>query len=147
MVVVGGSIPLVPTITRTAFSMPITLTLPDSSQRHYDAPVPIYKIAQDLSPSLAKCALAGKIKGRLVDTSFIVKKIQQFKLSQLRMKKAWKFYDTPAHTCLHMQSKNYFLKHKSPLAQLSKMVFIMIFLVKPLSPLNNSLRSKNECMR
>jgi len=63
----------VPTITRTAFSMPITLTLPDSSQRHYDAPVPIYKIAQDLSPSLAKCALAGKIKGRLVDTSFIVK--------------------------------------------------------------------------
>ncbi len=73
MVVVGGSIPLVPTITRTAFSMPITLTLPDSSQRHYDAPVPIYKIAQDLSPSLAKCALAGKIKGRLVDTSFIVK--------------------------------------------------------------------------
>ncbi|OGT24550.1 MAG: threonine--tRNA ligase [Gammaproteobacteria bacterium RIFCSPLOWO2_02_FULL_38_11] len=53
--------------------MPITLTLPDSSQRHYDAPVPIYKIAQDLSPSLAKCALAGKIKGRLVDTSFIVK--------------------------------------------------------------------------
>src|SRR3989338_4476742 len=73
MVVVGGSIPLVPTITRTAFSMPITLTLPDSSQRHYDAPVPIYKIAQDLSPSLAKCALAGKIKGRLVDTSFMVK--------------------------------------------------------------------------
>ena len=73
MVVVGGSIPLVPTITRIAFSMPITLTLPDSSQRHYDAPVPIYKIAQDISPSLAKCALAGKIKGHLVDTSFIVK--------------------------------------------------------------------------
>jgi threonyl-tRNA synthetase len=49
-----------------------TITLPDGSQRQYAEPVKIEKIAADIGPGLAKAALAGKVDGRLVDTSHLV---------------------------------------------------------------------------
>ncbi|MBS1223145.1 MAG: threonine--tRNA ligase [Proteobacteria bacterium] len=48
--------------------MPI-ITLPDGSQRAFDAPVSVYEVAAAIGPGLAKAALAGKVDGRLVDTS------------------------------------------------------------------------------
>lgn len=48
------------------------ITLPDGSRRHYDHPVTIQEIAADIGPGLAKSALAGKVDGRLVDTSYAV---------------------------------------------------------------------------
>jgi len=48
------------------------ITLPDGSRRHYDHPVTIEQIAADIGPGLAKAALAGKVDGRLVDTSYTV---------------------------------------------------------------------------
>jgi threonyl-tRNA synthetase len=47
--------------------MPV-ITLPDGSQRTYDGPVTIAKIAADIGPGLAKAAVAGKVNGKLVDT-------------------------------------------------------------------------------
>ncbi|MGB7289909.1 MAG: threonine--tRNA ligase [Candidatus Macondimonas sp.] len=44
-----------------------TITLPDGSQRHYDAPVTLAQIAADIGPGLAKAAVAGRIDGREVD--------------------------------------------------------------------------------
>ncbi|BAU48241.1 threonyl-tRNA synthetase [Sulfurifustis variabilis] len=49
--------------------MPV-ITLPDGSQRSYSHPVTVAKIAADIGPGLARAALAGKVDGRLVDTSF-----------------------------------------------------------------------------
>jgi threonyl-tRNA synthetase len=51
--------------------MPV-ITLPDGSQRTYAEPVTVEKIAADIGPGLAKAALAGKVDGKLVDTSFSV---------------------------------------------------------------------------
>ncbi|MCP5135341.1 MAG: threonine--tRNA ligase [Gammaproteobacteria bacterium] len=48
------------------------ITLPDGSQRSYDAPLSIADIAADIGPGLAKAALAGKIDGRMVDTSYLI---------------------------------------------------------------------------
>ena len=48
--------------------MPV-VTLPDGSSRSYDHPVTIAEVAADIGPGLAKAALAGKVDGRLVDTS------------------------------------------------------------------------------
>ena len=48
------------------------ITLPDGSRRHYDHPVSIAQIAADIGPGLAKAAVAGKVDGRLVDTSYVV---------------------------------------------------------------------------
>ena len=51
--------------------MPV-ITLPDGSQRSYAEPVSVEKIAADIGPGLAKAALAGKVDGRLVDTSHVI---------------------------------------------------------------------------
>jgi len=48
----------------------INITLPDGSQRQFDAPVTIADVATSIGAGLAKAALAGKVDGRLVDTSY-----------------------------------------------------------------------------
>jgi threonyl-tRNA synthetase len=48
------------------------ITLPDGTQRHYDGPVSIHAIAVDIGPGLAKAALAGKVNGKLKDTSYVI---------------------------------------------------------------------------
>jgi threonyl-tRNA synthetase len=48
------------------------VTLPDGSQRHFDKPVTVAEIAASIGPGLAKAALAGKVDGKLVDTSFVI---------------------------------------------------------------------------
>ena len=49
--------------------MPV-ITLPDGSQRSYDGPVTVQQVAESIGSGLAKAALAGRVGGRLVDTSF-----------------------------------------------------------------------------
>jgi threonyl-tRNA synthetase len=51
--------------------MPI-ISLPDGSQRHFEQPVTVNEIAADIGPGLAKAALAGRVNGRLVDTSWLI---------------------------------------------------------------------------
>jgi len=51
--------------------MPV-VTLPDGSSRSYDTPVTVADVAADIGPGLAKAALAGKVNGELVDTSFSI---------------------------------------------------------------------------
>ncbi|MGE0804798.1 MAG: threonine--tRNA ligase [Burkholderiaceae bacterium] len=48
----------------------IAITLPDGSQKHFDAPVTVADVAASIGTGLAKAALAGKVDGRLVDTSY-----------------------------------------------------------------------------
>ncbi|MEM1091153.1 MAG: threonine--tRNA ligase [Pseudomonadota bacterium] len=50
----------------------ITITLPDGSQRQFDHPVSVLDVASDIGPGLAKAALAGKVDGKMVDTSYTV---------------------------------------------------------------------------
>ena len=46
--------------------------LPDGSVRKFDQPVTVAGIAQAIGPGLARAALAGKVNGKLVDTSHLV---------------------------------------------------------------------------
>jgi threonyl-tRNA synthetase len=50
-----------------ALALPIAVTLPDGSVRHYDRPVRGDEIARDIGPGLAKAALAVRIDGALRD--------------------------------------------------------------------------------
>lgn len=50
----------------------ISIRLPDGSQRQFDAPVTVAQVALSIGPGLAKSALAGKINGQLVDTSYLI---------------------------------------------------------------------------
>ncbi|KQY51166.1 threonine--tRNA ligase [Lysobacter sp. Root494] len=48
----------------------IAITLPDGSRREFDNPVSVADVAASIGAGLAKAALAGKVDGKLVDTSF-----------------------------------------------------------------------------
>ncbi|MBF6022770.1 threonine--tRNA ligase [Lysobacter niastensis] len=48
----------------------IAITLPDGSRREFEQPVSVAEIAASIGAGLAKAALAGKVDGKLVDTSY-----------------------------------------------------------------------------
>ncbi|NOS97432.1 MAG: threonine--tRNA ligase [Methylotenera sp.] len=51
--------------------MPV-IRLPDGSERSFDAPVTVADVAMNIGAGLAKAALAGKVNGVLVDTSYLI---------------------------------------------------------------------------
>ncbi len=51
--------------------MPV-ITLPDGSQRSFPNPVTVTEVAQSIGAGLARAALAGKVDGVLVDTSYLI---------------------------------------------------------------------------
>ena len=51
--------------------MPV-VTLPDGSQRRFDHPVTVDEVAGDIGAGLRKAAIAGRVNGGLVDTSFLI---------------------------------------------------------------------------
>jgi len=53
--------------------MPI-VTLPDGSQRTFEAPLTIMQLAESIGPGLAKACVAGKIDGVLVDAADLIEK-------------------------------------------------------------------------
>ena len=48
----------------------LNITLPDGSQRQFSGPVTVAEVAASIGSGLAKAALAGKVDGKLVDTSY-----------------------------------------------------------------------------
>ncbi len=50
----------------------ISVQLPDGSKRAFDRPVTVGEVAASIGPGLAKAALAGKVDGKLVDTSYLI---------------------------------------------------------------------------
>ncbi|MET0292372.1 MAG: threonine--tRNA ligase, partial [Steroidobacteraceae bacterium] len=51
--------------------MPV-ITLPDGSQKRFDAPVTVDEVAASIGAGLRKAALAGRVDGKVVDTSFVI---------------------------------------------------------------------------
>ncbi|WP_445398558.1 threonine--tRNA ligase [Zobellella sp. An-6] len=49
-----------------------TITLPDGSQRHFDHPVTVLDVAQDIGAGLAKACIAGRVDGELVDACELI---------------------------------------------------------------------------
>jgi threonyl-tRNA synthetase len=54
-------------------NMPI-ITLPDGSQRSYEHAVTVVDVAASIGAGLARAALAGKVNGELVDTTYLISK-------------------------------------------------------------------------
>jgi len=50
----------------------VNIRLPDGSQKTFPGPVTVGEIAQSIGAGLARAALAGRVNGKLVDTSFRV---------------------------------------------------------------------------
>ncbi len=50
----------------------LTVRLPDGSERQFEGPVTVAQVAASIGAGLAKAALAGKVDGRVVDTSYLI---------------------------------------------------------------------------
>ncbi|MDN3546239.1 MAG: threonine--tRNA ligase [Roseateles asaccharophilus] len=50
----------------------IAIQLPDGSKRQFEAPVTVAQVAASIGTGLAKAALAGRVDGKLVDTSHLI---------------------------------------------------------------------------
>nr|WP_315472941.1 threonine--tRNA ligase [uncultured Undibacterium sp.] len=50
----------------------ISIRLPDGSQRQFESAVTVAQVAASIGAGLAKAALAGKVNGKLVDTSHLI---------------------------------------------------------------------------
>lgn len=46
------------------------ITLPDGSIKHFENPLTVYELAHQISPGLAKSAVAGRVNEKLVDVSY-----------------------------------------------------------------------------
>jgi threonyl-tRNA synthetase len=55
-------------------NMSIHITLPDGSRREFPGPVTVAEVAASIGAGLAKAALAGKVDGKVVDTSFPIER-------------------------------------------------------------------------
>ncbi|HVS25917.1 MAG TPA: threonine--tRNA ligase [Burkholderiales bacterium] len=53
--------------------MPV-VRLPDGSERKFDRPVTVAEVAASIGSGLARAALAGRVNGKPVDTSFVIEK-------------------------------------------------------------------------
>jgi len=52
----------------------VNIRLPDGSQKSFSAPVTVAEVAQAIGPGLARAAVAGRVDGKLVDTSYRVER-------------------------------------------------------------------------
>ena len=91
-----------------------TVTLPDGSQRNFDHPVTVHEVAANIGAGLAKAALAGKVDGTLVDTSFLID--HDVKLSIVTDRDA-EGVDVIRHSTAHLLAQA--VKHLFPTAQVT----------------------------
>jgi len=88
------------------------ITLPDGSQKQYDKPVTVAEIAASIGSGLAKAALAGKVNGKLVDTSGLIEGDAEVRIITERDTEALEVIRHSAAHILAQQSKNFSLQHK-----------------------------------
>ncbi|MCC9000633.1 MAG: threonine--tRNA ligase [Candidatus Contendobacter sp.] len=93
--------------------MPV-ITLPDGSPRVFDAPVSVYEVAAAIGPGLAKAALAGKVDGRLVDTSQILAQDSSLAIITERDPEG---LEIVRHSCAHLLA--HAVKQLYPMAQVT----------------------------
>ena len=80
--------------------MPI-ITLPDASQRQFDHAVTVHDVAQSIGSGLARAALAGKVNGQLVDTSFVIDADADLAIITDRDEEALEIL---RHSCAHLMA-------------------------------------------
>ena len=78
-----------------------TITLPDGSQRSFDHPVTVAEVALSIGAGLAKAALAGKINGEPVDTSYLIE--TDVALSIITSRDA-EGVEVLRHSCAHLMA-------------------------------------------
>ncbi len=81
--------------------MPV-ITLPDGSQKQFDAPVSVYQVAESIGPGLAKAALAGSVDGKIVDTSHLIAEDAELSIITPKDQEG---LEVLRHSCAHLMAQ------------------------------------------
>lgn len=76
-----------------------TVVLPDGSQKQFDHPVTVQQVAESIGKGLANAALAGKVNGKLVDTSHLIEEDAQL---VILTDKDTEGLEIIRHSCAHL---------------------------------------------
>ena len=80
-----------------------TITLPDGTQKRFDAPVTVADVAASIGAGLASAALAGKVNDRLVDTSFTINEDSNLAIVTAKDEDG---VDVLRHSCAHLMAQS-----------------------------------------
>ena len=80
--------------------MPV-ITLPDGSKREFANAVTVFDVAADIGAGLAKVALAGKVNGELVDTSYTITEDVELAIVTPRDEEG---LEVIRHSCAHLMA-------------------------------------------
>ncbi|MGY8870936.1 MAG: threonine--tRNA ligase [Pseudomonadales bacterium] len=80
--------------------MPV-ITLPDGSKREFANPVSVFDVAADIGAGLAKAALAGKVNGQAVDSSFVINEDSDLAIITARDEEG---VEVIRHSCAHLMA-------------------------------------------
>ncbi len=78
--------------------MPV-ITLPDASQRHFEHPVTIMQVAEDIGPGLAKATIAGAVDGVLQDASELLEQDATLRIITAKDEEG---VEIIRHSCAHL---------------------------------------------
>ncbi len=82
----------------------VKITLPDNSVREFEGPLSVCDIAADISPRLAKDALAGRINGKLVDVTTTIDKDTPIEIITFKSDPETAL-DLMRHSCAHVMAE------------------------------------------
>lgn len=77
----------------------ITITLPDGSSRHFDAPLSVLDVAASIGAGLAKATLGGLVDGTPVDAHYTLSQNAQLVIIT---EKSPEGLDILRHSCAHL---------------------------------------------
>ncbi|WP_417533655.1 threonine--tRNA ligase [Marinobacterium stanieri] len=80
--------------------MPV-ITLPDASTRTFNESVTVHDVAADIGTGLAKAAVAGKVNGELVDTSYLIEEDVNLAIVTARDEEG---LEVIRHSCAHLMA-------------------------------------------
>ncbi len=90
------------------------ISLPDGSSREFAAPVTVAEVAADIGAGLAKAALAGRVNGQLVDTSYLIERDAALEIVTSRNPEG---VEVIRHSCAHLLAQA--VKELFPSAQVT----------------------------
>ena len=90
----------------------IAITLPDGSRREFPGPVTVAEVAQSIGSAPAKAALAGKVDGRMVDTSFTIDRDASLAIVTEKDADGVDVIRHPLPTCWPTPSRNSILRRR-----------------------------------
>ena len=81
--------------------MMFTITLPDGNQKQFEQAPTVLAIAESIGPGLAKAALAGRVNGKLVDTSHVINEDADLAIITSRDEEGLEII---RHSCAHLMA-------------------------------------------